>query len=98
MGAPVDDTGNRLTTEAVFEELGVGRDKYDSSMVFYTKHPEELIAIYDEVLNEISRRQATLSESAQKEGKSPGAASSDSILEEAMEDEDFDDLEELSVD
>lgn len=43
---------------ALFKNHGTTAAVYDSSLAFYTRHPELLDSIYKEVIDELSRRQA----------------------------------------
>ena len=42
---------------ALFRNHGITEAVYDSSLAFYTHHPELLDSIYKEVIEELSRRQ-----------------------------------------
>lgn len=42
----------------IFTKNKITKQEYDSSMQYYSKRPEMLDAIYDEVINELSRMQA----------------------------------------
>jgi hypothetical protein len=42
----------------IFAKNKITKAEYDSSMMYYSKRPEMLDAIYDEVINELSRMQA----------------------------------------
>ncbi len=44
--------------EDVFKRKKVSKEQYDESLKYYTEHPDDLIQMYDEVLNELSRMQA----------------------------------------
>jgi len=42
---------------SIFKLHHLSREKYDSSLEFYTAHPELLEEIYAEVINELSKKQ-----------------------------------------
>jgi len=42
----------------VYKKHGITRKQYDDSYIFYTRHPEILGEIYQQVLNELSKMQA----------------------------------------
>ena len=44
----------------VLKKHGVDRKKFDKSIEYYSKNPEELDIIYDKVLNEFSKLKANL--------------------------------------
>ncbi len=43
---------------SIFKLHHITREKYDSSLQFYTSHPELLEEIYAEVINELSKKQS----------------------------------------
>jgi hypothetical protein len=42
----------------IFKANHISKEKYDSSMAFYTGHPELLEEIYQDVINELSKKQS----------------------------------------
>ncbi|MCX6290627.1 MAG: DUF4296 domain-containing protein [Bacteroidetes bacterium] len=42
----------------IFKIHGITKEKYDSSLAFYSRHPELIDEIYQEVINELSRKQS----------------------------------------
>lgn len=48
--------------EQVFSDHNVTEAAYNNSLKFYTDHPKLMLVIYEELLEELSRRQAELSE------------------------------------
>lgn len=49
---------NSKEYEEVFKRKNISRVQYDESLEYYTQYPELLTAMYDEVLNELSKMQA----------------------------------------
>ena len=52
---------NLLTADSlynIYEKNKITKAQYDSSFKYYTMNPDLLLKIYDEVLNEISKKQA----------------------------------------
>lgn len=47
----------------VLKKHGIDRKKFDESIEYYSKNPEELDIIYDKVLNEFSKLKANLTKS-----------------------------------
>jgi len=43
---------------SVLQQHNISREEFDVSFKYYAKHPELLEQIYDEMLNELSKRQA----------------------------------------
>ena len=43
---------------AVFKKHGISRAYYDSSLVFYSAHPELLSKIYEKLISDLSKKQA----------------------------------------
>ena len=43
--------------DAILRNHHIERTVYDSSISFYTRHPELMKAMYDEVINELSKKQ-----------------------------------------
>lgn len=55
-------TGEKFDSAYLFNPLKdnhVDKAKFDSSLIFYTKHPELLKRIYEKVLEQLSRKQAS---------------------------------------
>lgn len=46
----------------IFNTLGVSPEQYEQSLKYYTGQPELMMEIYDEVLNELSKMQASVTE------------------------------------
>lgn len=46
--------------EKVFEKHGITQEIFDESITYYSEKPEELEAIYDKVLVELSKKKAQL--------------------------------------
>ena len=44
--------------EFIFKTHHITKQSYDNSMAFYTLHPEILNEIYEEVINELSKKQS----------------------------------------
>ncbi len=42
---------------AVLQKYGISRAQFDSTILFYGKYPEKFSMIYDDVLEELSRRE-----------------------------------------
>ena len=56
----VNDSSHYSVTDYsayIFKIHGIKKETYDSSLSFYTAHPELLDEIYQEVINELSRKQ-----------------------------------------
>ncbi len=54
-------TGEKFDSAYVFNPLkdnNVDKPKFDSSLLFYTKHPEIMKRVYEKVLEQLSRKQA----------------------------------------
>lgn len=54
-------TGEKFDSTYVFNPLkdnSIDKAKFDSSMVYYTKHPKKLKLIYDKILDKLSAAQA----------------------------------------
>lgn len=51
----------------VFKRKKVSKEQYDESLKYYTEHPEEMVKMYDEVLNELSKMQAKASAPPQED-------------------------------
>jgi hypothetical protein len=45
-------------TGFILKSHGITKEKYDTSMAFYTEHAELLDEIYQEVINELSKKQS----------------------------------------
>lgn len=43
----------------IFKKHGVTREQYEQTMAWYTSHPEKLTVLYDDVITELTKRQAT---------------------------------------
>jgi hypothetical protein len=55
------DTGQinyALLYETIFEKHGTSKAEFDSSMAWYTIHPEEMEVIYDSVIEELMKVEA----------------------------------------
>lgn len=48
----------QATTLEVLKKKGVTKEKYETSFLFYSQHPEILSEIYQQVLNNLSQLQA----------------------------------------
>jgi hypothetical protein len=44
----------------IFKNHGISRSQYDSSLEFYSSHPETLSKMYVKIISELSRKQAKL--------------------------------------
>ena len=42
--------------EAMFEEQGTNREEFERTFQWYSEHPDELMAVYEDVLTELSKR------------------------------------------
>jgi len=47
-------------TPFIFSSHQITKEQYDNSLAFYTKNPELLDEIYDQVINELSRKQSEI--------------------------------------
>ena len=57
----IDQTINGTDTfsfQTVFVKEKITKSQYDSSMIFYTAHPQLLDEVYDKVINELNKMQA----------------------------------------
>lgn len=50
--------GETKVYQDIFRKKNVSKNQYEESLKYYTEHPEKMVEIYDEVLNELSRMQA----------------------------------------
>ena len=48
-------------SDAIFKLHHISKEKYDSSLSFYSSHPDLLDEIYQEVINELSKKQSEVS-------------------------------------
>ena len=45
---------------ATFEKHGIDKNTFDLNIQYYIEHPEELEVIYQDVITELSKKQATV--------------------------------------
>jgi hypothetical protein len=57
-----DSTGKvqGIDYERIFHKHKTTKDQYKKSLSFYTEHPDLFSVVYEEVINELSRRQGEL--------------------------------------
>lgn len=56
----VSGTAKTDNHSSIFKKHHITRQQYDSSMLFYSSHPELLTQIYDKVIAELSKKQVEL--------------------------------------
>ena len=47
----------KMSFQKIFDKHSVTQKQYDESLSFYMEHPEILDTVYDNVLNELSKKQ-----------------------------------------
>ncbi|MBI2966385.1 MAG: DUF4296 domain-containing protein [Bacteroidetes bacterium] len=57
-GLPADTIA--LLYQSILAQYGVSQDEFRKSFTFYTEHPDILEKVYEEVLNELSKRHAEM--------------------------------------
>jgi hypothetical protein len=55
--------------QKIFEKYGVDEQKFKQSLTWYEEHPKILADMYDEVLNELSQREANLRDKRKAKNK-----------------------------
>lgn len=53
-----DDSGSTRNDSLSCIKNGIDQKRYETTMAWYKEHPEELSKVYEEVINELSRRQS----------------------------------------
>lgn len=54
---PSDTAINKFDFQKIFEKNKISKTQYDSSLMFYTAHPELLDTVYEKVMNKLSLMQ-----------------------------------------
>lgn len=57
-GFPQDSSYIRAYYDAIFKKYKITKEQFNSSLKYYTKHPDRFGEIYDEALNKLSRMQS----------------------------------------
>jgi hypothetical protein len=47
-----------MSFQPVFQKENIKKSQYDSSLIFYSSHPQLLDEVYDKVINELNKMQA----------------------------------------
>ncbi|MBN8702374.1 MAG: DUF4296 domain-containing protein [Bacteroidetes bacterium] len=50
--------GDSNQVENIYKKNGITKKYYEDALAYYAQHPVEMVAVYDEVINELSKRQA----------------------------------------
>lgn len=59
-----DDSEKRLYTQSVFKKYGITEAEFDSSLVYYTRHSDRLLAIYEDLSKRLDDEAVSLGASA----------------------------------
>jgi hypothetical protein len=55
---PDSSSKEKISFQKIFEKEQITKEQYETSLSFYIDHPEMLNEIYQEVLNELSKKQS----------------------------------------
>ncbi|MFM2136495.1 MAG: hypothetical protein RL021_1895 [Bacteroidota bacterium] len=72
-----DNTGIAAVRAGVLQKQNVSPERFKVTMRYYADHPDELVAVYDKVIEELTRRQ---SRAPRRAGPFEKAGSSDSLI------------------
>lgn len=78
-GTYYNDSLKKLFKQSILAEHGVSQAQFDSSLVWYGKHIDKYVVVYDEVIKKLQDQDKSILAEAKKAGESSPLAAGDSV-------------------